>query len=144
MKTYVVNVSEPAQWDLAEIKKNLEETIKSEEYVSNYIKSFYTFLETLSYFPNRFPATRNINKDGVFERRCSLGKHYIYYQVDENVKIVTILRVVHFKRKQPRGLCDVIQDDVFGPDGRIALSELVADMSDEEIHEYFKIKFKYE
>ena len=137
MNNYTVTITTDAQEDLVMLETNLSILFGDSVQGANSVISFYKFIETLQFFPNRFPLIRD-SIDGIhFQRKCILNHYNIYYDVDDENLTVLILRVIHGKQKQPNSLSDVIgEGDELYPDGRIALSDLLKGMSEEECRIY--------
>ena len=127
---YTIIYSPSSEGDLLDIKANNLSLFKSEEAAFEFIKGLLNFIDTLAFFPNRFPLNSTSKKTGKSRRRTSIQHYNIYYKVDDKNLIVVIDRIIHCKKKQPKGLCDVISD--FSPDGIISLSEILQGMNEEE------------
>ena len=130
MKAYSIVISPSAECDLLDIKANTLSLFKNEEGALNFIKGLLNFIETLAFFPNRFPLNSSNKKANSIRRRTSIQHYNIYYKVDDKHLVVVIERIIHCKKKQPKGLCDIISD--FSPDGVISLSEILQGMNEEE------------
>ena len=136
MKTYSIVFSPNAECDLLDIKANTFSLFKNEDAALNFIKGLLNFIETLSFFPNRFSLNSSNKKVNGIRRKTSIQHYNIYYKVDDEPLTVVVERIIHCKKKQPKGLCDIISD--LSPDGIISLSEILQGMSEEECFIYLQ------
>ncbi len=137
MDEYTITITLSAHADLIEMEANMTSLLRSEESGTNCVDSFFRFIETLQFFPHRFPQIRESLNGTYFQRKCVLNHYNIYYDVDDEAKAVYIIRIIHCKQKQPNCLSDVFDEgDELYPNGQISLSDLTKGMSEEECRIY--------
>ena len=69
MKAYSIVISPSAECDLLDIKANTLSLFKNEDGALNFIKGLLNFIETLAFFPNRFPLNSSNKKANSIRRR---------------------------------------------------------------------------
>lgn len=83
VKKHTVVLSSKEECDLDDIKENTLSLFKNEESTLEFIKGLLIFIDTLAFFPNRFPINKTSNKADVTRRRTSIQHYNIYYKVDD-------------------------------------------------------------
>ena len=106
-KKYKVQITEYALNQIIEIKNYIQNELESPETAKIWLDNMKSSLGSLSTFPARFPiiAEKLFNLD---IHRFIVGKHLVYYWINEQQHTVWIIAVIYARRDQMRELKNLI------------------------------------
>lgn len=106
-KKYNVQITEYALKQIIEIKNYIQNELESPQTANNWLDNLKSSFGSLSTFPARFPIIEEklLNLD---IHRFIVGKHLVYYWIDETQKSVWIIAVIYARRDQIRELNNLI------------------------------------
>ena len=100
MMPYRVEVTCLCQEQIKEINDYLSNVISNPIAADKFLEETYRLVESLEYFPRRYPVRPGSLKYGDYEmRQIHFTMNYTaYYTIDESEKLVTIAEVRYAKR----------------------------------------------
>ena len=95
---YSVITSHRAKQDMKEIGRYIAEELQSPQSARNLLESFEREINELNQMPKRFAyvSDENLARKGI--RWLPVKNYSIFYNVDEDTKTVTVIRVYYARR----------------------------------------------
>jgi plasmid stabilization system protein ParE len=94
---YRIEVAEPAELDLADGAAYI--ALDSPRRASQWLKAVRPLMASLREMPLRFSLISECEEVGISLRAFHYHSHRVIYRVDEDTKVVKILRVLHNSRR---------------------------------------------
>lgn len=98
MTEFNIVISSIAKRDILDIYKYISETLHSEESALRLIQKIEESIRNLILMPERFRRYKGQSLSSKNIRICPVKNYLIFYQVDNEKKLVEIIRVLYSKR----------------------------------------------
>lgn len=98
MSRYDIHITEPAENELYEIKRYIEEELLEPGIARKMVNKIAISINTLEEMPfrNSLVADERLAKQGI--RKTMVDNYVVFYCFDDKYKIVTIIRILYGKR----------------------------------------------
>lgn len=96
---YQVEITEPAQRDMVEIYLYISNTLKEPGVAKRLYFDMRKAILSLETFPGRHALIKEMNLQHTGIRKCQVKNYLIFYEIEEEKGLVTILRVLYARRE---------------------------------------------
>ncbi|MBU5670147.1 type II toxin-antitoxin system RelE/ParE family toxin [Peptoniphilus sp. MSJ-1] len=96
MESYNILLSDLAIQDIIDIKTYISIELGELEVSEGIVQSIYDSIYNLSYMPERFRKYDGIKEKNI--KICPVKKYLIFYEVDNIVKNINVIRVLYSSR----------------------------------------------
>lgn len=103
---YKVLFSEISKNNLADIINYISNTLQSPRAAGNVLNRLQDEIQSLSYFPNRYPLADETLFPDLAVRKLTVQNYSVYYHVDEIETNVLILSVIYARRDQKTAISE--------------------------------------
>lgn len=95
MENFSINITDGCYNDIKNIADYISNVFLDDDLANKVILELFADIKKLSYLATMFQLCENekLNSNGI--RKYRVKKYIIYYVVDENIKVVNVLRIRH-------------------------------------------------
>ncbi|NLK87387.1 MAG: type II toxin-antitoxin system RelE/ParE family toxin [Clostridiaceae bacterium] len=98
MDKYSVEITEPAEYDLLEIKRYISEELYEPKIAERIISNIADAIFELEDMPFRYALVSDERLALCGMRKLIIDNYIVFYIVDERIRTVTIVRVLYVRR----------------------------------------------
>lgn len=98
MDKYSVEITEPAEYDLLEIKRYISEELYEPKIAERIISNIADAIFKLEDMPFRYALVSDERLALCGMRKLIIDNYIVFYIVDERIRTVTIVRVLYVRR----------------------------------------------
>lgn len=98
MSRYNIDITEPAEYDLSQIGKYISEELLEPQLASKVIDKIASTIFSLEEMPSRHALVRDerLAQQGI--RKIMMDNYIVFYIISEEIKTVTIIRILYSRR----------------------------------------------
>lgn len=98
MSRYNIDITEPAEYDLRQIGKYISEELLEPQLASKVIDKIASTIFSLEEMPSRHALVRDerLAQQGI--RKIMMDNYIVFYIISEEIKTVTIIRILYSRR----------------------------------------------